>query len=191
MRGKYIAVVLVLVGPGAAIADSNTTCRRTLMGGMDCTTTSSEHPADAANRSMQNGLNSLSAAIIARGERRREERDSKARASAAPHDEPVADLSTGNSFLVGCKNPTSSLNAGLCWGFVEGFMQREFLPGTSKLVCLPASHTKRQVYDTILQYMETHPADRHQSLPLLTAYAVYSSFPCASSVVQSTPTAKP
>lgn len=193
MLRKVLIAAALIGASGAAHADSNTSCRRTLMGGMDCTTTSSQHPADAANQSMQNGMNSLAAAIIARGERKRAEKEAAATQVTAPV--PLVDFASGNGFLAGCKSPASALNSGLCWGYLEGFMRREFLPGDSKLICLSDGIQKRQLYDAIIQYIERHPGERHWSVAALTANALYDAFPCAAPVsnpvVQPTPGAKP
>lgn len=195
MVWKAILVLAVLPWAGPSFAGSTTSCRPTLMGGMDCTTISSEHPYDAGQRSMQEGINSLANAIAARGAKKREERERQAaQAQLAATRTPLVDFSSGNGFLSGCKAPANDLNAGLCWGYFEGFMRREFSQGTP-MICFPEQSTKRQAFDTIINYIETHPAERHFPIAFLTSVSLMQAFPCSQPVnqpvVQPTPPTTP
>lgn len=169
LRWMMAAVGIGLLSTSAG-ADSTTSCRRTIMGHFNCdTTTWSDDRA-----TIQSGLNNLATAIAIRNARKQGE----AQELPAPLPEPpLVDLATGNGFVAGCADPASAANFGLCYGFIRGLLQREFMYGSSP-ICIPDGVTVKQLIDVAVAFVNQHPQDRHLWPGLLGITAYRQAFPC-------------
>lgn len=89
------------------------------------------------------------------------------------------DTSSGNGYLAMCeqaeRNPTAW---GVCYGYIDGFIEREAMNGKNAQICLPSTSTNSQLLDTFLAYLRQNPGQRHRSVGLLLFVSMSSSFPC-------------
>ena len=165
------AAFILVFAAAPALADSTTTCTRSMLGTfVNCTT--SDDRRDAA--AVSDGMNSLTAAIIARNAAKRAEK----KKSVPAQEVPLADLKTGNGFLAGCSNMLSGENFGLCYGFLQGFVQREWMLGDSSNICIPETVSLKQMMDVINAWLVAHPQDRHYGMAYLAHAALFTAFPC-------------
>lgn len=175
---RTAALMLALVAT-SAVADSTTTCTRSMLGTfVNCTTSDDRRDTPAVS----DGISNLTAAIIARNAAKKAERQS----SVPVQDVPLADLKTGNGFFAGCSNIRSGENFGLCYGFLQGFVQREWMVGGSSVICIPETVSLKQMMDVINAWLVAHPQDRHYGMAYLAHASLFTAFPCKA---QSTPPA--
>jgi len=89
------------------------------------------------------------------------------------------DINTANNRIVGCRAylqakaaPTFDFDAGVCSGIVEGV-------GDKTLdVCAPASATKEQAVQVVVQYIDSRPARLHDDFRALALEALRAAWPC-------------
>lgn len=88
----------------------------------------------------------------------------------------------GNFFYETCRDRATQI---ACTAFVAGVsegveMQHEFGGGRAKLFCKPQQATFGQMVDIYIQYLRTHPEQRHMSAAPLVVLALVDKFPCKS-----------
>lgn len=90
------------------------------------------------------------------------------------------EIGTGNDFLTHCSDyQKPSFTSGICFGFLEGFIARDYLPSGEQAACLPSpSPTNQQIMDVVLLFLRNNPTYRHREMGVLTWHALHEAFPC-------------
>lgn len=95
---------------------------------------------------------------------------------------PPVDTSSGNGYLRMCEvidGPEgNSLRFGICYGYIDGFLERDRTVDVGHAICLPSNVDNKQLMDVALSYLRAHPELRHQVLGGLMFGAFYAAFPC-------------
>ncbi len=98
---------------------------------------------------------------------------------------PAAAL-TGNALLESCESSSPLFQAtcdGYIWGNAEGVATMnsndgKLGTGIPKLICTPNGVSPKQVIDVVKRYLHNHPESLHESVSVLTFYALAESFRC-------------
>jgi hypothetical protein len=87
---------------------------------------------------------------------------------------PATIFITGNALLDLCNNDAAAL---FCLGYVAGVVDDMTMARGAEQTCLPADVTGSQLKDVVLNYIRSHPENRHYPAPLLVLSAFEDAFP--------------
>ena len=101
-------------------------------------------------------------------------------AGPAAAQSPFVQFLDGNSLKQMCE---SEGNGGaICNGYLVGIADSTSLEilkkGTRPFVCIPSITKVEQLYDTVMNYMKLHPAERSMPAAAVVFNAYRSEFPC-------------
>lgn len=107
---------------------------------------------------------------------------------------PAALADSGIDLLRQCRpinsqsgpNVGERVNAAYCFGYLRGLVEGniaipQWLADDEKakgMFCVPPEGQNEQIARVVIQYLEAHPQDLHQSAVALSLAALYRAFPC-------------
>lgn len=91
------------------------------------------------------------------------------------------DIRSGNGFLKICSSEIDASNAfrlGVCFGYLDGWLERDSAFEHQKLICRPPGVSNRQAMDVVLKYLRDNPQNRHEPMATHFLNSLRAAFPC-------------